>query len=86
VIVGRAQLHLGLALWLLMIPVSATTRFSRKTTIELLKYCHFLEGAEGHKMKLWFIRDIDLREIDFVVIKNNKPLFAVECKTGEGHL
>ena len=24
------------------------------------------------------------REIDFVVLKNKKPLFAVECKTGEG--
>lgn len=25
----------------------------------------------------------DQREIDFVVIKDRKPIFAVECKTGE---
>ena len=34
-------------------------------------------------MELRFLRDINKREIDFVVLKNKKPLFAVECKTGE---
>lgn len=34
-------------------------------------------------MELRFLRDIAGRAIDFVVIKNKKPLFAVECKSGE---
>jgi hypothetical protein len=34
-------------------------------------------------MELRFLRDTDKREVDFVVLKNRKPLFAVECKTGE---
>jgi len=34
-------------------------------------------------MELRFLRDTDKREIDFVVLKDNIPLFAVECKTGE---
>lgn len=34
-------------------------------------------------MELRYLRDIDGREIDFVVLKNKKPIFAVECKTGE---
>lgn len=34
-------------------------------------------------MELQFVRDTDLREIDFVVLQDRKPLFAVECKTGE---
>ncbi len=34
-------------------------------------------------MELRFLRDIDGREIDFVVLKNKKPIFAVECKSGE---
>ena len=34
-------------------------------------------------MELRFLRDIDKREIDFVVLKNKKPLFAVECKSGD---
>ena len=49
----------------------------------LLKYCHFLEDTEGYKMELRFIRDVDGREVDFVVLKNKKPIFAVECKKGE---
>ena len=49
----------------------------------LLKYCHFQEDTEGHKMELRYLRDTDGREVDFVVMKNKKPLFAVECKKGE---
>ncbi len=37
-------------------------------------------------MELRFIRDTDTREIDFVVIQDKKPLFAVECKTGESSI
>lgn len=58
-------------------------RFENLVAGHLLKYCHYLEDTRGFKMELRFIRDIDLREIDFVVLKDNKPIFAVECKTGE---
>ena len=34
-------------------------------------------------MELRFVRDTDRREIDFVVIRDNEPLFAVECKSGD---
>ena len=53
---------------------------------QLLKYCHFLEDTEGFKMELRFLRDTDKREVDFVVIKNKKPVFAVECKSGDQNL
>lgn len=59
-------------------------RFENLVAGHLLKYCHYVEDTQGHKMELRFVRDVDLREIDFVVLKNKKPLFAVECKTGEG--
>ncbi len=49
----------------------------------LLKFCHFIEDTEGDTMELRFLRDTTGREINFVVIKNKKPLFAVECKSGE---
>ena len=52
----------------------------------LLKYCHFHEDSAGEKMELRFLRDTTGREIDFVVLKNNKPIFAVECKTGENKI
>ncbi len=58
-------------------------RFENLVASHLLKYCHFIEDTDGYKMELRFLRDTDKREVDFVVLKNNKPLFAVECKTGE---
>lgn len=58
-------------------------RFENMVASHLLKYCHYLEDVEGFKTELRFLRDIDKREIDFVVMKDKKPLFAVECKTGE---
>ncbi len=33
-------------------------------------------------MELCFLRDNLKREVDFVVLRDNAPLFAVECKTG----
>ncbi len=55
-------------------------RFENMVACQLLKYCHYLEDVEGFKMELRYIRDTDKREVDFVVLKNLKPLFAVECK------
>jgi len=58
-------------------------RFENMMGSHLLKYCHFLEDVHGYKTELRFLRDTDKREVDFVVLKNKKPLFAVECKHGE---
>lgn len=58
-------------------------RWENFVASHLLKYCHYLEDHEGRKMELRFLRDTDKREIDFVVLENNKPLFAVECKSGD---
>jgi hypothetical protein len=58
-------------------------RFENLVACQLLKYCHFVEDTEGYGMELRFLRDTDKREIDFVVLRDRKPLFAVECKTGE---
>jgi len=49
----------------------------------LLKYCHYLEDVEGAKMELRYIRDIQGREVDFVVLRDGEPMFAVECKSGD---
>lgn len=58
-------------------------RFENLVAGQLLKYCHFLEDTEGYEMELRYIRDTDKREVDFVVLKEGAPSFAVECKTGE---
>jgi predicted AAA+ superfamily ATPase len=61
-------------------------RFENMMASHLLKFCHFHEDVYGERMELRFIRDTDKREIDFVVLKNKKPLFAVECKLKDDHL
>lgn len=65
---------------------SGSARFENLVACQLLKYCHHQEDTEGHRMELRFIRDTDRREVDFVVIRDNKPLFAVDCKAGEESL
>lgn len=61
-------------------------RFENLVASHLLKYCHFVEDTQGYTMELRYLRDTDQREIDFVVLKDKKPIFAVECKTGERQL
>jgi len=58
-------------------------RFENMVAGQLLKYCHSLEDAEGYEMELRYIRDTDKREVDFVVLRDGNPEFAVECKTGD---
>jgi predicted AAA+ superfamily ATPase len=61
-------------------------RFENLVASHLLKYCHRVEDTGGDSMELRFLRDSAVREIDFVVVRNRKPEFAVECKTGERKL
>jgi len=61
-------------------------RFENLIASHLLKYCHFSEDTEGYDMELRFLRDTDKREVDFVVLKEGKPLFGVECKSGEKNI
>jgi len=60
----------------------AGARFENMVASHLLKYCHFIEDTLGHRMELRYIRDTDGREIDLLVLKDRKPVFAVECKKG----
>jgi len=72
-----------LYLWDWSLVPDSGPRFENFIASQLLKYCHFMEDTEGFRMDLRFLRDTDKREVDFVVLKNDAPLFAVECKTGE---
>jgi predicted AAA+ superfamily ATPase len=58
-------------------------RLENLVASQLLKYCHWVEDTQGHAMELRYLRDTDRREVDFVVFKDRKPQFAVECKSGE---
>jgi predicted AAA+ superfamily ATPase len=64
----------------------AGEKFENLVACQLLKYCHYLEDTEGYNMELRYLRDTDKREVDFVVIRDQVPLFAVECKVSDKEL
>lgn len=51
--------------------------------LHLLKLCHLLQDRDGHAAELWYLRDRDGREVDFLVTIGRKPWFAVEVKLSE---
>lgn len=62
-------------------------RFENLVASHLLKYCHFQEDTKGIKTELRYFKDVVTgKEIDFIVLQKNKPIFAVECKSGEREL
>lgn len=75
-----------LFLWDWSVIENPGARFENLVACNLLKYCHLQHDVQGEKYELKYLRDTDGREIDFVVTNNNKPVFAVECKTGERSL
>lgn len=56
-------------------------RFENMMASHLLKYCHFLYDCEGYKADLHYLRDMEQREVDFLVTIDNKPWFCVETKS-----
>ncbi len=62
---------------------SPSSQFENMVASHLLKYCHYIQDTEGYCMELRYLRDRQGREIDFVVLKNKNPQFAVECKLSQ---
>ncbi len=75
-----------LYLWDWSLCLGDAARFENLVASNLLKYCHFQEDTQGDDMSLRFLRDATGREIDFVVLRNGRPQFAVECKSGANAL
>lgn len=75
-----------LYMWDWSVCQNPSARFENLVASNLLKYCHFTEDREGGRMELRFVRDSQGRELDFVVVRNGKPEFSVECRTGERNL
>lgn len=61
-------------------------RFENLIASHLLKWVHFLSDNEGYKAELYYIRDVDKREVDFLVVLDKKPWFAVEVKLGNANV
>ncbi|HEY5553005.1 MAG TPA: ATP-binding protein [Opitutaceae bacterium] len=55
-------------------------RFENLVASHLLKWVHFEEDSKGRDLELRYFRDVDGREVDFVVTDRSKPVLMVECK------
>lgn len=55
-------------------------RFEDLTSCHLLKWCHFITDTEGRDVELRYFRDIDKREVDFVLTEDGRPIHFIECK------
>jgi predicted AAA+ superfamily ATPase len=49
----------------------------------LLEWVEHQVDTEGRDLELRYFRDIDGREVDFVVTERRKPIAFVECKYGD---
>ena len=58
-------------------------RFENLMAGHLLKWVHFRQDYHGEDMDLFYFRDTDKREVDFIVTQNGKPVQAIECKLKE---
>jgi len=59
-------------------------RFENLVAMALLKWVHHQHDAEGRDLELRYFRDIDGREVDFVVTESRKPIRFVEVKWSDG--
>lgn len=55
-------------------------RFENFVASHLLKLVHFLHDYEGYRVNLHFLRSIEKKEVDFFLMIDGKPWFAVEVK------
>ena len=56
-------------------------RAENLTALHLLKACHFWTDTAQGVFKLFFLRDKEKREVDFLIVKDKKPWMLVECKS-----
>jgi len=55
-------------------------RFENLVACHLLKWVHFEQDTQGRDLELRYFRDIEGREVDFVVVEGRLPRLLVECK------
>ena len=58
-------------------------RFENMIATHLLKFVHFMYDSEGYKCELWYLRNVDKKEVDFLLTVNSKPWMAVETKLSD---
>lgn len=55
-------------------------RYENLVASHLLKWTHFIQDTQGRDVELRYFRDVDQREVDFVITENRRPIRMIECK------
>lgn len=58
-------------------------RFENLVACALLKWVQFQQDAFGEEIDLRYFRDVDSREVDFVIVDGKKPISFIECKLND---
>ncbi len=61
-------------------------RFENLVACHLLKWVHFEQDTQGRDLDLRYFRDIEGREVDFVLVEGRRPRLLVECKWGDAEV
>lgn len=55
-------------------------RLENMVASHLLKYAHYAQDTKGEDLNLYYFRDSDGREVDFILADRKNPIMAVEVK------
>jgi predicted AAA+ superfamily ATPase len=55
-------------------------RFENMAAMHLLKWVHFQQDTRGRELELRYFRDVDGREVDFVITEDLNPIYLIEIK------
>ncbi len=61
-------------------------RFENLVACHLLKWVHFEQDSKGRDLELRYFRDVDLREVDFVILEDKEPIQFIECKWNDDQI
>jgi len=59
-------------------------RFENLMASHLLKFCHHFQDVFGLSVDLFYLRDMEKREVDFLLTWEKNPWVIVECKLSAG--
>lgn len=58
-------------------------RFENMVSGHLLKACHYWTDTGQGTFELFYVRDKEKREVDFLITRNKKPWLLAECKSSD---
>lgn len=58
-------------------------KFENIIASHLLKFTQYMNESQGYKLELNYLKNVDKKEVDFLISNNRKPWFAVEAKLNE---